>query len=114
MADKNLFQKILDGEMDAEMVYQDDLCGAFRDINPQAPTHVLIVPRKPIRSIMEMEEADREIIGHLFHVARRVAEEENVTEGYRLVINNGKQSGQVVPHLHLHLLGGRRMNWPPG
>jgi len=114
MAEKNLFQKILDGEIDSEMVYQDDVCGAFRDINPQAPTHILIVPRKHVQSLMDVEEEDKTVLGHLLCTARRVAEQENLTGGYRIVINNGKDGQQVVPHLHVHLLGGRQMNWPPG
>ena len=113
MTEKTLFQKILDKEMDADLIHEDELCGAFRDIKPVAPTHVLIVPRKPIPSVGDLTEDDRLVVGHLFHIARLVAEKEGLTEGYRIVVNCGKHGQQVVPHLHLHLLGGRQMGWPP-
>ena len=114
MAEKTLFEKILDHEIQADLVYEDDLCGALRDINPQAPTHVLVVPRKPIPGISAMADEDVSIVGHLFAVARKVAEEQGLEQGYRLVINDGEHGQQTVPHLHVHLLGGRPMNWPPG
>lgn len=113
--DKTLFEKIADGEVDAEMVYEDDRCIAFHDINPQAPVHVLIVPRKPIPSINALEDADEELTGHLLTVARDLAEELDVAaDGYRLVFNCGDAAGQSVDHIHLHLLGGRALQWPPG
>ncbi len=114
MADKTLFQKIIDGEIPADIVYEDDRCAAFRDNNPQAPTHLLVVPRKPIRDLRVLDEEDAALVGHLFVVARRLAEQEGITDGYRTVFNAGPQAGQSVDHLHLHLLGGRTMDWPPG
>lgn len=96
------------------MVHEDDTCIAFRDINPQAPTHILIVPRKPIPSLFEIEPEDEAIVGHLFVVARKLAAEEGLTNGFRTVFNCGEDAGQTVYHLHLHLLGGRFMAWPPG
>ncbi|MEM0963294.1 MAG: histidine triad nucleotide-binding protein [Bacteroidota bacterium] len=113
MADKTLFQKIADGEIPADIVYQDDQAIAFRDIAPQAPTHVLVVPRQPIPRADAVEEADEALVGHLFTVARRVAEAEGLSD-YRLVVNNGEGAGQTVFHLHVHLLGGRDFQWPPG
>ena len=113
MADKTLFQKIADGEVPADVVYQDDRAVAFRDVNPQAPTHVLVVPRKPIPRADAVEEVDEALVGHLFTVARRVAEAEGLDD-YRLVVNNGAGAGQSVFHLHVHLLGGRDLRWPPG
>jgi histidine triad (HIT) family protein len=110
---KTLFQKIADGEIPADIVYEDDRALAFRDINPQAPTHILIVPRKPIPRADAIEEADEALIGHLFTVARNVAGDEGLSD-YRLVMNNGEGAGQSVFHIHLHLLGGRSMQWPPG
>lgn len=114
MAEKTLFQKIADGEIPSEMVYEDDLCFAFRDINPQAPTHILICPRKPIPGLNDLTEGDCELVGHLSLVASRIATDEGLTDGYRTVYNCGRHGQQSVPHLHLHLLGGRQLNWPPG
>lgn len=96
------------------MVFEDDDCFAFRDINPQAPTHILIVPRKPIPSLNDLEDEDERLVGHLFTVARMLAGDEGLTAGYRAVFNCGPAAGQSVDHVHLHLLGGRTMNWPPG
>jgi histidine triad (HIT) family protein len=110
---KTLFQKIADGEIPADIVYEDDRALAFRDINPQAPTHLLIVPRKPIPRADAIEEEDEALVGHLFTVARKVAGDEGLGD-YRLVMNNGEGAGQSVFHIHLHLLGGRGMQWPPG
>ncbi len=113
--EKTLFQKIADGEVDADMVYEDDRCIAFRDINPQAPVHVLVVPREPIPSINDLEEEHEALSGHLLTVASELAEELGVAEdGYRLVFNCGDAAGQSVDHIHLHLLGGRSLQWPPG
>ena len=110
-----IFAKIIRGELEADIVHSDETCIAFRDINPQAPVHALIIPRKPIRSIETMEDEDVPLVGHLFAVARDLAQELGVAEsGYRLVINNGTDAGQTVSHLHVHLLAGRNMNWPPG
>jgi histidine triad (HIT) family protein len=110
---KTLFQKIADREIPGDLVYEDDRCVAFRDIQPAAPVHVLVVPRKPIPRADAVEEADEALVGHLFTVARRVAAEEGLSD-YRLVVNNGAGAGQSVFHLHLHLLGGRPLSWPPG
>ena len=111
---KTLFQKIADKEIPADLVYEDDRAVAFRDINPGAPTHILVVPRKPIRDAGQVEPEDAALVGHLVVVARRVAEAEGLTDGYRLVLNVGEDAGQSVDHLHLHLLGGRPLRWPPG
>jgi len=114
MADKSIFQKIMDGEIPGDVVYEDDRCVALRDINPQAPTHILIVPRKLIPTLDDLSEGDRELVGHLFLVASRVARQEGIEGAYRTVFNCGEGAGQTVWHIHLHLLGGRRMSWPPG
>ena len=114
MPDKTLFQLIDEGEIPGDFVHRDDRCYAIRDINPQAPTHILIIPKKPIPSNADIEAADADLIGHLFVVARDIAEAESLGDGYRLVFNCGPHGGQEVPHLHLHLLGGRKMTWPPG
>lgn len=112
---KTLFQKIADREITGDIVYEDDQVLAFRDIRPATPTHVLIVPRKPIPRINEAAAEDQAVLGHLLlkaaHIARQLGLEK---DGYRLVINNGAHAGETVPHLHLHILGGRAMSWPPG
>lgn len=110
---KTLFQQIADGDIPADIVYEDDRAVAFRDINPQAPTHILVVPRKPIPRADAIEAADEALVGHLFVVAKQVAASEGLSD-YRLVMNNGEGAGQSVFHIHLHLLGGRGMQWPPG
>ena len=114
MSEKTLFQRIADGEIPGSFVHEDEECFAIRDINPQAPTHILIIPRKPIPSNDNIEPEDAGLIGHLFLVAKTIAQSEGLSSGYRLVFNCGADGGQEVPHLHLHLLGGRRMTWPPG
>lgn len=114
MSEKTLFQKIADKEIPADLVHEDEFCIAFRDINPQAPTHILVVPRKPIPTLDDLEEEDAGLVGHLFLVAQQLARQEGLTEGYRTVFNCGEQAGQTVFHIHLHVLGGRQMNWPPG
>jgi histidine triad (HIT) family protein len=114
MLKDNIFQMIIDRRIKADVVYEDDQCLAFRDINPQAPVHVLIIPRKVIPTHSDLTEADRELLGHLHLVAIRLAEQLGVQDGYRLVINCKERAGQTVPHLHMHLLGGRDMHWPPG
>ncbi|HVR34459.1 MAG TPA: histidine triad nucleotide-binding protein [Methylomirabilota bacterium] len=112
---KTLFQKIIDREIPAEIVYEDDQVAAFKDIHPQAPTHVLMVPKKPIPRIGEAKSEDRELLGHLLLQAAGVAEKLGLKEtGYRLVLNHGPHGGESVPHLHCHILGGRPMAWPPG
>jgi histidine triad (HIT) family protein len=114
MLKDNLFQKIIDRQLKADIVYEDDRCLAFRDINPQAPVHVLIIPRKVIPTHDDIKEEDRELLGHLHLVAARLAQQLGLQDGYRLVLNCREKAGQTVPHLHLHLLGGRDMRWPPG
>jgi histidine triad (HIT) family protein len=116
-ADTNptIFGAILRGEIPSTRVWEDEHCIAFRDIHPAAPTHVLIIPRKHIPTLAHMEEEDRFLVGHLHWVATQVAAAEGLTErGYRLVFNVGEGGGQTVFHLHLHLLGGRQVSWPPG
>jgi len=108
-----IFQKIIDRQIPATIVYEDDRALAFRDINPQAPVHVLVIPKRPIAKVSDMTRDDRELVGHLLFVAREVAAKEKI-EDFRLVVNNGAGAGQSVFHLHVHLLGGRPMAWPPG
>lgn len=108
MNEPTLFTRIINGELPADILYQDDRVTAFRDIEPQAPTHILIVPNKPIPSVNEVSPEDEGVLGHLLVVAKRLAEQEGIAEaGYRLLINCGKHGGQLVYHLHMHLLGGR-------
>lgn len=114
MAEKTIFKKIIDREIPAEIVYEDDLCLAFNDINPRAPTHVLVIPKKEISGVDEIGEEDESLVGHLFVVMRKIAQELGLRGGYRVVTNNGPDAGQEVPHLHFHLLAGRRLGWPPG
>jgi histidine triad (HIT) family protein len=115
MAYKTLFEKIRDGEIPASIVHRDERCIVFRDISPQAPLHLLVVPNKPIPRVGLAAAEDEAVLGHLLLTAAEVARKEGVAEsGYRLVINNGPDGGEAVPHLHVHLLGGRRMEWPPG
>lgn len=111
---KTLFQRIADGEIPAKLVHQDDRCVAFHDIAPQAPVHILVVPREPVARIAEATPAQAELVGHLLLVAARVAADQGLRDGYRLVVNNGRHGGETVPHLHVHLLGGRALDWPPG
>jgi len=112
---KTLFEKIVAREVPAQIVYEDDLVLAFRDIKPGAPVHVLIVPKKPIPRIAEAKPEDHKVLGHLLLKAAEVAKSLGLNEGgYRLVINNGPNAGESVPHLHLHILGGRQLSWPPG
>jgi len=113
MAEDTLFAKIARGELPADIVYEDDLALAFRDINPQAPSHLLVIPRKPIERLSYAEDADAELLGHLMGVARKVAAQEGLAD-FRVVVNDGAGAGQTVFHLHLHVLGGRPLGWPPG
>lgn len=114
MTEKTLFQKIMDREEPGDILYEDALCVALHDINPQAPTHVLTVPRKPIPTLEDLTEEDEPLVGHLFLVAQKVAAEEGLTGGYRTVFNNGSDAQQTVAHIHLHLISRRRMSGPPG
>ncbi len=114
MSTKTLFQKIVDREIPAQIVYEDNQALAFRDITPQAPVHILIIPKKLISQIELMTSEDEALLGHLLYVATQVAKQEGLKDGYRLVFNNGVQGGQTVFHLHIHLLGGRALGWPPG
>ena len=110
-----LFEKIIARQIPADIVYEDDTVLAFRDIKPQAPVHVLIVPKKPIARIGDANQGDEKLLGHLLVKAAEVAVKLGLkTTGYRLVINNGTHAGESVPHLHCHILGGRAMAWPPG
>ena len=112
---KTLFQRIADREIPAQLVYEDDQVIAFRDIKPGAPTHILIVPRKPIPRIAEASPEDAQVLGHMLVKAAEVAKKEGLgSTGFRLVLNNGPDAGESVPHLHCHILGGRPMAWPPG
>ncbi|MGH7939839.1 MAG: histidine triad nucleotide-binding protein [Limisphaerales bacterium] len=112
---RTLFEKIVAREIPAAIVYEDDLVLAIRDINPQAPAHLLVFPKKPIPRIAEAAPDDSKVLAHLLLKAAEIAEKAGLTrDGYRLVINNGPNGGETVPHLHVHILGGRRMQWPPG
>ena len=114
MLKDNIFQKIIDKQIPAAIVHEDEKCLAFKDINPQAPVHVLIIPRKVIPTHADLTDADRDLLGHLHLVAVKLAKQLGLADGYRVVINCHDRGGQMVPHLHLHLLGGRQMTWPPG
>jgi histidine triad (HIT) family protein len=114
MPEKSIFRKIIDKEIPAEIVYEDDRCLAFRDVAPQAPTHVLVIPKQEIPSIDALGDADADLIGHMWLVIRDLARELKLAGGYRVVVNNGRDGGQSVDHLHFHLLGGRSLRWPPG
>lgn len=115
MSEKTIFKRIIDKEIPADVVYEDDLCLAFRDVAPQAPVHVLVIPKKEIRSVDDIADEDAALIGHIFCVIRKIARELGVAEsGYRVVSNCGPDAQQTVPHLHFHLIGGRGFAWPPG
>ena len=110
-----LFEKIIASEIPADIVFEDDQCLAFRDISPQTPVHILIIPKKAVARIAAAQADDQSLLGHLLLTAADIARRENIaTSGYRLVINNGSHGGETVPHLHIHLLGGRPLVWPPG
>lgn len=110
-----IFSKIIAREIPARIAYEDDLCMAFHDVHPQAPVHLLVVPKKEIARVAAGTAADEPLLGHLIHVAQIVAGKEGLHDtGFRLVINNGPDGGETVPHLHVHVLGGRAMQWPPG
>lgn len=115
MENKTIFERIIDREIPAQIVYEDELCICFRDIAPQAPIHLLLVPKKRIVRVAESSADDQSLLGHLLLTAGVVARQEGFADsGFRTVINNGRDGGEEVPHLHLHLLAGRQMKWPPG
>ncbi|MEM8544260.1 MAG: histidine triad nucleotide-binding protein [Cyanobacteria bacterium P01_H01_bin.119] len=115
MSEDTIFGKIIRKEIPADIVYEDDFCLAFKDITPQAPTHILVIPKKPIPKLADAVPEDKELLGHLLLTVKAIADQLNLAEdGYRVVINTGQNGGQTVFHLHLHLLGGRSMQWPPG
>ncbi|XP_068232527.1 adenosine 5'-monophosphoramidase HINT1-like [Palaemon carinicauda] len=109
-----IFGKIIRGEIPTKFIHEDDQCVAFSDISPQAPVHFLVIPRKPIDMIENAGDEDEQLLGHLLLVARKVAKEQGLDKGYRLVVNNGQEGAQSVYHLHIHVMGGRQMKWPPG
>jgi len=114
MAEKTIFKRIIDREIPAKIVYEDDLCVAFEDIHPAAPTHFLVIPKKEIASVSEVGDADEALVGHLFNVIGKLAAKFGIEGGYRVVTNCGRDAGQDVMHLHFHVLGGRKLSWPPG
>jgi histidine triad (HIT) family protein len=109
-----LFSKIINREIPADIVYEDDLCLAFRDINPQAPVHILLIPKQAIAKIADATESDQSLLGHLLLKTGEIAREQGYADAYRLVVNNGEGAGQAVFHLHIHILAGRDFSWPPG
>lgn len=114
MADKTIFKRIIDRDIPADIVYEDELCLAFRDISPKAPAHVLLIPKKEILAVSDLTAEDQQLAGHLLLVAGKVAQQLELNNGYRLVVNCGPDAGQAVNHLHIHILGGRPLGWPPG
>jgi histidine triad (HIT) family protein len=111
---ETVFAKIIRGEIPARIEHDDDLCLAFHDVAPQAPVHVLLIPKRPIATLADAQESDAALLGHLVLVATQVARTLGLADGYRLVVNCGRDGGQSVDHLHVHLLGGRSLGWPPG
>ena len=109
-----IFQKIIDKELPADILYEDDSCLAFKDINPVAPVHILIIPKKRIEKISDSNTEDKELLGHLFLVAGNIARDLGIEDAFRLVVNNGAGAQQTVFHLHIHLIAGREFSWPPG
>lgn len=114
MPEPTLFEKIIQRDIPADIVYEDEVCVAFRDVKPQAPTHVLIVPRRPLDRVANATEEDQAMLGHLLLAAGKIAEQLGCRDAFRLVVNNGADAGQSVFHLHVHLLAGRAFGWPPG
>lgn len=114
MSDKTIFKRIIDGEIPANIVHEDEHCLAFHDISPQAPVHVLVIPKKEIRSIDDLNEEDQLLVGHLMLTIQKLAQQLEVANGYRVISNCGARAGQTVDHLHFHLMGGRDLQWPPG
>lgn len=113
-SEKTLFEKIIDREIPSQILYEDALCIAISDKYPKAPIHVLVVPKKVISRLEKAEESDAPLLGHLLLVAKNQAKELGLKSGFRIVINNGDDAGEQIPHLHVHLLGGRSLHWPPG
>jgi histidine triad (HIT) family protein len=111
---ETIFSRIIDRTIPARIEHEDDLCLAFHDVSPQAPVHILVIPKKAIPSVAHLEASDASTVGHLVLVAAQLASRLGLTDGYRLVFNCGRDGGQSVDHLHLHLLGGRSLSWPPG
>jgi histidine triad (HIT) family protein len=114
MAEKTIFKRIVDGEIPAKIVYEDEYCMAFEDIHPAAPTHLIVIPKREIASVDDVSEADAEVVGRLFVAMRAIAAKLGLGSGYRVVTNCGRDAGQEVMHLHFHMLAGRRFAWPPG
>ncbi|WP_269622145.1 histidine triad nucleotide-binding protein [Prochlorococcus marinus] len=113
MTQETVFSQIIKGEIPCDEVYSDEQCLAFRDIQPQAPVHILIIPRKPLKSIKDAEVEDKEMLGHLLLVSAQIAQQEGLKD-WRTIINTGSEAGQTVFHLHIHVIGGRKLTWPPG
>ncbi len=113
MSKDTIFSRILKGEIPCDEVYQDDVCMAFRDVQPQAPVHILVIPKKLIPSMKETNEDDKELLGHLLLTSAKIAKQEKLRD-WRTVINTGAEAGQTVFHLHIHIIGGRKLKWPPG
>ena len=111
---ETIFAKIIRREIPAQIEHEDEMCLAFHDVAPQAPTHILVIPKKPIPSLAGVTDADTPLLGHLMRIATEIAKKLNLVDGYRLVVNCGADGGQTVDHLHIHLLGGRPLRWPPG
>jgi len=109
-----IFQKIINREIPAEIFYEDEVCISVKDIQPQAPFHALLIPKKLIARLAEADETDQQTLGHLLVTAKKIARDQKLDKGFRVVINNGPDGGESVPHLHVHLLGGRKLTWPPG
>ncbi|KGG16874.1 MULTISPECIES: histidine triad nucleotide-binding protein [unclassified Prochlorococcus] len=113
MTEETIFSRILNGEIPCDQIYSDSSCIGFKDIQPQAPVHILIIPRKKISSLREVQDEDKELLGHLLLVSAQIAKKEGLSN-WRTVINTGEKAGQTVFHLHIHIIGGRELNWPPG
>lgn len=113
-SESTIFKRIIDKEIPADIVYEDELCMAFHDVSPQSPIHVLVIPKKEIVSLAEAQDCDSELLGHLLTTTRKVAASLGLENGYRTIINTGEEGGQTVHHLHIHIMGGRALSWPPG
>jgi len=111
---ESIFEKIINRDIPAEIIFEDEICIVIRDIEPQAPVHCLIIPKKKIERISLSKDSDQSTLGHLLLIARKTATDEKLDSGFRIIINNGHEGGESVPHLHVHLMGGRQMKWPPG